>query len=108
MASNYRRRKRESQLVKKLKRYKKKDERTLSFRKYRVSVALMCLAIGWLWSLAHERGAAFMGSTMMIIAAIYIYKDLRYIFSPDPVDEIINDLEQQFWDLDFRKDTDSM
>lgn len=44
----------------------------------------------------------------MIIAAIYLFNDLRYIFSPDPVDEIINDLEQQFWDRDFRRDTDFM
>lgn len=47
-----------------------------------------------------------MGQIMMLISGIYLYYDIRYIIEKDPVDEIIDDLEQQFWDLENRNDTD--
>lgn len=49
-----------------------------------------------------------MGQMMMLIAATYAVIDIRYIYSRDPIDEIIDDFERQFWDKEYRKDTDSM
>lgn len=106
MASNSRGRSKKSQVLKRLQKYKRKDERSIAFRKYRIALALFCLAIGWLWSFANDRGATVMGQIMMLVAGIYAFNDIRYLYTRDPVDEIIDDLEQQFWDADFRKDSD--
>lgn len=78
----------------------------MGFRKYRACLAVFMLLIGFLWSLAPDRGAFAMGQIMMLISGIYLYYDIRYIIEKDPVDEIIDDLEQQFWDLENRNDTD--
>lgn len=106
MAWSFRRRSKNTPVLKKLNKYKTKNAKTVSFRKYRIGLAVFLLALGWIWSLANDRGAMVMGQLMMLISGIYIFLDARYILSPDPVDEIIDDLEQQFWDIEFRKGSD--
>jgi hypothetical protein len=108
MAWSFRGRSKKTKVLKKLKKYKGKDEKTVSFRKYRIGLAIFCLGVGWMWSFANDRGATVMGQVMMLVAGIYIALDVHYLLSPDPVDEIIGDLEQQFWDSEFRKDSDPM
>lgn len=106
MAWNFRGRSKKTQMLKKLNKYKKKDAKAIGFRKYRIGLALFLLTVGWIWSLANDRGAMVMGQLMMLISGIYIFIDARYLLSRDPVDEAIDDLEQQFWDIEFRKDSD--
>lgn len=106
MAWSFRSRRKKTTVLKKLHRYKKKDQKAISFRKYRIGLATFILVIGWLWSLAYDRGASVFGQLLMLVAGVYIFLDVRYLFSGDPVDEEINNLEQQFWAAEFKKDSD--
>lgn len=63
--------------------------------------------LGWIWSATYDKGSSLMGQLMMFGAGVYMVRDFYHLFWPSPVDEVINDLEQQFWDLEFRKDSDS-
>jgi hypothetical protein len=68
-------------------------------------IFLFCL--GWIWSAAYDKGSSLMGQLLMLGAGLYMARDVYHLFWPNPVDEVINDLEQQFWDMEFRKDSDN-
>lgn len=103
----YPRRRKTTPILNKLNKHQKRKSKDRGFYKYRIALMVFLLLLGWIWSAAYDKGSSLMGQLMMLFAGIYIAKDLYHLFYPDPVDEAINDLEQQFWDLEFRKDSDS-
>lgn len=93
-------------LLKKLNKHSKRKTRSRDFYKYRSALATFLILVGWVWSLSYDKGNSLLGQLLMLGAALSLGKDLFYLFRADPVDEVINDLEQQFWDLEFKKDSD--
>lgn len=91
-------------VLRKMKRYKRNSEKR-SLNRNKLAFLTLVWLIGWLWYITPSYGSSAFGAVVMLVAMGFAYHDMRRFFHKDPVDEQINDMEQQFWDLEFGRNT---
>lgn len=92
-------------VLRKMKRYKRNAEKR-TVNKSKLAFLTLGWLIGWLWYVTPGYGASAFGAVVMLATMAMMYPTFMRFVRKDPVDEQINDMEQQFWDLEFRKNSD--
>lgn len=95
----------ETPVLRKIKKYNRIEKKRY-VSKNKLAFLVLAIIVGLLWYGSSDYGFSAFGAIMMLTSLFLIYRETRKFFRKDPVDEQINDLEQQFWDIEIQHKTE--
>lgn len=97
--------KKQTPVLRKINRYNRVDKKR-SVNKNKLAFLALAMLLGLLWYGASGYGASAFGAVILLSSMLMIYMETRKLFRKDPVEEQINDLEQQFWDIEIQNNSE--